>query len=176
MGNRYTKRNSTSPTIREMSSKTTTRYHLKPVRMADIKNQEPDFPGGTEVKNPLANAGDPGSIPGLGRFYMPRRNEAHEPQLQKPTCPSPCSATREATMMRCSSTAMKSSPRALQLEKAHTQQWRPNAAKNKIKESKKEKARAQCWWGRGERASVHCWWESKLGQSHGKQHGGSLKN
>ena len=45
MGNRYTKRNSTSPTIREMSSKTTTRYHLKSVRMADIKNQEPDFPG-----------------------------------------------------------------------------------------------------------------------------------
>ena len=48
-----------------MSSKTTTRYHLKSVRMADIKNQEPDFPGGTVVKNPLANAGDPGSIPGL---------------------------------------------------------------------------------------------------------------
>ena len=26
------------------------------------------FPGGSEVKNPLANAGDEGSIPGLGRF------------------------------------------------------------------------------------------------------------
>ena len=25
------------------------------------------FPGGSEVKNPLANAGDAGSIPGLGR-------------------------------------------------------------------------------------------------------------
>ena len=26
------------------------------------------FPGGSEVKNPPANAGDDGSIPGLGRF------------------------------------------------------------------------------------------------------------
>ena len=27
-----------------------------------------DFPGGAVVKNPPANAGDTGSIPGLGRF------------------------------------------------------------------------------------------------------------
>ena len=74
MGNRYTKRSSTSLTIREMPSKTTVRYHLKPVRMANIKNKGPDFRGGTVAKNPLANAGYPGSIPGLGRFYMPRRN------------------------------------------------------------------------------------------------------
>ena len=26
-----------------------------------------DFPGGLVIKNPLANTGDPGSIPGLGR-------------------------------------------------------------------------------------------------------------
>ena len=31
-----------------------------------------DFPGGPVVKNPLANAGDTGSIPGLERFHMPR--------------------------------------------------------------------------------------------------------
>ena len=30
-----------------------------------------DFPGGPVVKNPLANAGDTGLIPGLGRFHMP---------------------------------------------------------------------------------------------------------
>ena len=30
-----------------------------------------DFPGGTVDKNPPANAGDAGSIPGLERFYMP---------------------------------------------------------------------------------------------------------
>ena len=30
-----------------------------------------DFPGGSVVKNPLANAGDMGSIPALGRSHMP---------------------------------------------------------------------------------------------------------
>ena len=39
--------------------------------------------------------------------------------------------TREATTMRSLSTAMKSSPRLLQLEKARVQQRRSNAAKNK---------------------------------------------
>ena len=29
-----------------------------------------DFPGGSVVKNPPANAGDMGSIPGPGRFHM----------------------------------------------------------------------------------------------------------
>ena len=33
------------------------------------------------VKNPPANAGDMGLIPGLGRSHMPRGNEAHAPQL-----------------------------------------------------------------------------------------------
>ena len=33
-----------------------------------------DFPGGTVVKNPPANAGDTGSIPGPGRSHMPRSN------------------------------------------------------------------------------------------------------
>ena len=33
-----------------------------------------DFPGGTVVKNLPANAGDPGSIPGLGRSHMLRSN------------------------------------------------------------------------------------------------------
>ena len=33
-----------------------------------------DFPGGTVVKNPPANAGDMGSIPGLGRSHMPWSN------------------------------------------------------------------------------------------------------
>ena len=32
------------------------------------------FPGGTVVKNPPANAGDMGSIPGPGRSHMPRSN------------------------------------------------------------------------------------------------------
>ena len=33
-----------------------------------------DFPGGAVVKNPSANAGDTGLIPGRGRFHMPRSN------------------------------------------------------------------------------------------------------
>ena len=33
-----------------------------------------DFPGGAVVKNPPANAGDMGSIPGPGRSHMPRSN------------------------------------------------------------------------------------------------------
>ena len=44
-----------------------------PVRL-DFKRPLRDFPGGTVVKNPLANAGDTGSIPGLGRSHMPRSN------------------------------------------------------------------------------------------------------
>ena len=56
---------------------------------------------------------------------------ARVPQLLKPACPEPCYATRKATAMRSMHTTMKSSSRSLQLEKAHVQQWRPNAAKNK---------------------------------------------
>ena len=33
-----------------------------------------DFPGGLGVKNPPANAGNTGSIPGPGRSHMPRSN------------------------------------------------------------------------------------------------------
>ena len=31
-----------------------------------------DFPGGTVVRDPPANAGDLGSSPGLGRSHMPQ--------------------------------------------------------------------------------------------------------
>ena len=33
-----------------------------------------DFPGGTVVKNPPANAGDMGLSPGPGRSHMPQSN------------------------------------------------------------------------------------------------------
>ena len=33
-----------------------------------------DFPGGAVVKNPSANAGDPGLSPGPGRSHMPQSN------------------------------------------------------------------------------------------------------
>ena len=35
---------------------------------------ERDFPGGTVVKNPPANAGDTGLSPGLGRSHVPWSN------------------------------------------------------------------------------------------------------
>ena len=35
-----------------------------------LKSVFSDFPGGPVVKNPPANEGDTGSIPGLGRSYM----------------------------------------------------------------------------------------------------------
>ena len=34
-----------------------------------------DFPGGTVVKNPPANAGDMGLSPGPGRSHMPRSKD-----------------------------------------------------------------------------------------------------
>ena len=43
-----------------------------------------NFPGGPLVKNLPANAGDTGSIPGLGRSHMPRSHKAHAPPLLSP--------------------------------------------------------------------------------------------
>ena len=51
-----------------------------------------DFPGGAVVKNPPANAGDMGSIPGPGGSHMPpfattteaRAPRARAPQQEKP--------------------------------------------------------------------------------------------
>ena len=51
---------------------TTMRCHFTPTRMAVIKKDGRDFPGGTVVKNPPA--GDAGSIPGPGRSHMPWSN------------------------------------------------------------------------------------------------------
>ena len=52
------------------------------------------------VKNPLANAGDMGIFPDLGRSHMPWSNEAHVPQLQ-----SLRATTIEATATRSPHTA-----------------------------------------------------------------------
>ena len=39
------------------------------------------LPGGSEVKNPLANPGNMGSIPDQGGSHVPQSNQAHEQQL-----------------------------------------------------------------------------------------------
>ena len=107
------------------------------------KKEIEDFPGGTVVKNPPANAGDTGSSPGPGRSHRPQINCAPQlypcnhnywvcvPQLLKPMCLEPCSAAREVTTVRRLRISTKSSPCLPQLEKARTQQQRPSADKNK---------------------------------------------
>ena len=47
------------------------------------KNKGEDFPGGTVVKNPPANAGDTSSSPGLRRSHRPCAKTT-EPALQSP--------------------------------------------------------------------------------------------
>ena len=54
-----------------------------------------DFPGGLVVKNPPANSGNTGSIPGLRRSHMLRSNYAHVTQLLKPVCSRPHAPQRE---------------------------------------------------------------------------------
>ena len=46
------------------------------IRKKKKKNQSrrEGFPGGPVIKNSSVNAGDIGSIPGLGRFHMPGDN------------------------------------------------------------------------------------------------------
>ena len=39
-----------------------------------MRNKVVNFAGGPVVKNPLANSGDTGLIPGPGRFHMPQSN------------------------------------------------------------------------------------------------------
>ena len=86
-----------------------------------------DFPGGTVVKNPPANAGDMDLSPGLGRSHMPRSNWARAPQLLslrsracKPQLLSPCAATTEARAPRARA---RQQEKPLQWE-ARAPQWR----------------------------------------------------
>ena len=110
-----------------------------------------DFPDGAVVMNLPASAGDMDSSPGLGRSHMPQSNKARVPHLlslcsraHRLQSLTPRATTteahaprvhaqqqREATTVRSPHTKMKSCPPSPQLEEAHVQQQRPNAAKNK---------------------------------------------
>ena len=77
------------------------------------KNIKWDVPSGAVGKNPPANAGNMGLIPGLGRVHMPWSNEAPVSQLLKPSCLEPVLRNK-----RTPQTTTKSSSRSPQLEKA----------------------------------------------------------
>lgn len=50
------------------------RKNPKKKKKKKSERRREDFPGGPVIKNSSVNAGDIGSIPGLGRFHMPRDN------------------------------------------------------------------------------------------------------
>ena len=75
-----------------------------------------DFPGGAVVKNPPANVGDMGSIPGLGRSHVTRSNKAHAPQLL-----SPHATTTEAH-----------TPRARAPQQEKPPQWEAHAPQRRV--------------------------------------------
>ena len=114
----------------------------RPQLSASYNSELTNFPGGPVVENPPASA-EQSSLPGLGRFHLPKGQlspwaTTTEPVLWSPqathteayTPYSPCSTTREAPAMRSLCTPMKTSPCSLQLEKACMQQQRPRAARN----------------------------------------------
>ena len=69
------------------------------------------------VKNLPANAGDTGSVPGLGRSHLPRGSSACAPQLLKPVHPT-ARAPQEKPLQWEATHTSKSRPRSLQLEKS----------------------------------------------------------
>ena len=98
-----------------------------------------DFPGGRVGSTPPTNAGDGVWFLVWEDFTCCRATKpvyhncwGHKPQLLSQCTYSPRSATREITTMRRLCTAVTSSPRSLQLEKAPTQQQGPTAAVNKL--------------------------------------------
>ena len=87
-----------------------------------------DFPSGTVLKNPPANAEDTGSSPGPGRSHMPQSNEACAPQLlslhsraREPQQLSPRTATSEAR-----------APEARALQQGKPPQWEARALQQKV--------------------------------------------
>ena len=86
------------------------------------------FPGGTMVKNPPANAGDMGLIPGLGRSHMLQSNWTHAPQLlslrsraHEPQLLSPRATTTEAR-----------TPRAHAPQQEKPLQWEAHAPQRRV--------------------------------------------
>ena len=94
-----------------------------------LQIKETDFPGSPVVKNPPANAGDMGSIPG-GRFHTFRG-------ATKPVATTTDACTLEPRLWNKRShgnekpSQIGSSSCSPQLEKVPVQQQRPSSVKNK---------------------------------------------
>ena len=81
--------------------------------------------GGTAGGSLPANAGDAGSVPGQGRFHVPRAARAGAPQLLKPVClePAPCSRRHRCMRSRWAETG-GSLPLTATRESSHTAETR----------------------------------------------------
>ena len=80
----------------------------------------------SRFRNLPASAGNVGSIP--GRFHLLQSSWARAPQLLSLPAPSSPGSTRKGAAVRNPSSAMKSSPSLLQLEKDRAQQRRPSTS------------------------------------------------
>ena len=111
-----------TPQLRETMS------YSFPQELSGLKSKS-GLPWRRSGKNPPANAGDAGSSPGPGRSHIPRATKPVRHNYW--ACASGACAPQQERPPQWEA-ATKSSPRSLQLEKAHAEQQRPNAAKNKI--------------------------------------------
>ena len=93
------------------------------------KKKQQDFSGGPVVKNLPANAGDTGSIPGLGKYHMLQGNIARVPQLLSLRSRADAPQLEKPPQREAHTLQLESSPGSLQREKACMQQLRPTTAK-----------------------------------------------
>jgi len=82
------------------------------------------FPGGPEVKNPPANAGDTGLITGPGTKISHARGKLSLLATNYWACRTRVCAPQQEKPLQLEALTP-------QLEKAPTQQWKPNAVKGK---------------------------------------------
>ena len=72
--NKQNKTNRQKKTTNPKKKKTKKTKRLRTIKKLNQESTDVDFPGGAVIKNPPANAGDMGSIPGPGRSHMPQSN------------------------------------------------------------------------------------------------------
>ena len=90
-----------------------------------------DFPGGTVVKNPPANLGGTGSIPGPGRSHIPWVPKVVYHSYWAPSSRAHARQQEKPLQWEAHKLQRRIAPHLLRLEKAWVQQQRPRAAKNK---------------------------------------------